>query len=331
MDPNVQNQNTNYQPSPPVAQPTTPPPPVEPPSKAPSKKIIWILLGVAILLIVILAGYLLMRGSGSSNAPEQGAMPEELNKLLVTVGEEEIYMSQLKYAIQEEHGAVPNDKSVHEKMLQIMIERSILDQEAKKLNITVRDDEVNARIGADAEARIKKDVRYTILKEKIMSSQAKSATYHQIGFWVPSFEYPQKPEYEVQRREVSTALTDLMAKLRNGQTPLEVTKYASTQYAELPRLALNGTHYAPDVDPVEMENPRTMVFAEYDPEASASDPALYNALLKAKQGDIMVVDRGDGSSGSVVQVVSVADGEFDTYDDFLTTRKNELVKVHNQI
>ncbi|HRN96712.1 MAG TPA: hypothetical protein PLD54_04660 [Candidatus Levybacteria bacterium] len=60
MDPNVQNQNTNYRSSP-IAQPVVPPP-VQPSGKTTPKKIVWILLGIAILLIIVLGGYLILRG-----------------------------------------------------------------------------------------------------------------------------------------------------------------------------------------------------------------------------------------------------------------------------
>lgn len=324
----------NQTPQPTVTTPpsaATPQPVTPQPAEPQGKKKIFIIGGAILAIIIVgLIGYFAFQMFSKNNTSLSGPTADQ-DVLLATVGNKEIYKSQVVALAREQYEQKAITNEVLQTFFNKLVEWTILDTEAENLGITVTDDEITELAGEGATPSVRQATRYEILKDKIMNAQTTSVEANTIGFWIPSYDYPQEPEYETQRAEVAVALQDIMLKLKEGQTPLQVTEYASTQYPSLPKLSLNGYIFAKTQDQALMEVPKTYVIGELDPESTSSDPDLYKALNTVKQGDVVVVMRNDGSGGSVAQIVGVTTGGFATYDEFLAAKTAEWVKIVNPI
>ncbi len=316
----------------PTVTPTPPPQAQSQPTDTQGKKKIFIIGGAILAIIIVgIIGYLVFQMFSDSSSNQSGGPTADQDVLLATVGSKEIYKSQVVALAREQYQQDAINDEILQTFFNKLVEWTILDTEAESLGITVTDEEITALAGESAAPSIRQSTRYEILKDKIMNAQTKNVEANTIGFWIPSYDYPQEPIYDTQRSEVAIALQDIMLKLQEGQTPLQVTQYVATQYPTLPKLSLNGYIFAKTQDQALMETPKTYVLGELDPESTSSDPDLYAALNTVEQGDVIVVMRNDGSGGSVAQIVNVTTDGYVTFDEFLTAKTAEWVTIVNPI
>ena len=289
------------------------------PGKGKMLKIISLILGFIVLGLVI--GYFIFQGLNNNKNIEK-------NVLLATVGDKKIYTNDVKLIAAEQFSEDSIDDKVIKTFKNIAIERAILDIEADKLGINITKEQIESRKKETTASSSDNDLEYKIIKDKIMQSQVKSVSAITIGFWIASFDYPQKPEYAIQRSQGKLALTAIEEKMKQNETPSSIAEYVMNTYPEIKeKVAVNGYIYSQPNDPNLINNPRDYTLNPEDLGKSYNDDELQNAMSKMKSGDIVKVERSDGSGGNVVQAFSVSSGSFASYADFLKTRKSELVKL----
>lgn len=320
----MENQIPTVTPTPPQAQPQ--------PTEQQGKRKIFVIGGTILAVIIVgIIGYLAFQMFSNNSSSQSGGPTADQDVLLATVGSKEIYKSQVVALAREQYQQDAITDEVLKTFFNKLIEWTILDTEAQNTGITVTDEEINEFTGPNASTSLKQSARYQILQDKIMAAQTKNVEANTIGFWIPSYDYPQEPEYETQRAEAAIALQDMMQKLQEGQTPLQVAQYAATQHPTLPKLSLNGYILAKTQDTALMQTPKIYVLGELDPESTSSDPDLYDALKTVKAGDVIVVMRNDGSGGSVVQIVNVTTDGYATFDEFLAAKTADWVTIVNPL
>lgn len=254
--------------------------------------------------------------------------------LLVSVGENKIYKSTVQKVAEEQYVPSAISQDVLKKFLDVAIERSVLDIEAKKLNIVISENEIDKELQKSGLGSLNRNViRYKLLKEKIIASQIKSVEAYTIGFWIPSFDYPQKPEYETQRIEGKKALDEIEKKLKNEEIPLDVTAYIFERYEILqPMLALNGYIFRKTKDQTLFTTPKIYQINEKERDKSYTDKELFDILLTIQPNEVKTILRKDGSGGTVIKSVAVnREVGHSSYEEFLNAKKKELVKTYTSL
>jgi hypothetical protein len=338
MDPNIQQpqQNQPVQPQPSVVQspPVTNPvqntlPPQQPIGNGLNKK--YLIAGVIVTLLILVGlSVLFLTRNSSKNNPMTEA-PSEMDKKLVTVGDKDIYKSEVWRKANEQYSGDAIDNAILNNFLNLMIEREILDREAKELGIGVTENEISTSGGTTSKV-VRDNVKYELLKKKIVESQVQSVLAYTLGYWIRPLSDPyQPPEFAQRRTDGASALIEAQSAINRGEAPVDVAKSIYEKYESLkPIWALNGFI----VDRIEDEsvyaNPKLFTFNKEELEAM-NDPEIYNAMAAMESGEVRRVVRSDGSGGAVIKVMEKTVGEFGDYEMFLSTRKKELVTVHDEI
>src|SRR5258708_495062 len=184
-----------------------------------SKKNLYI--AIAAVIFVCLAG--LAYYSKNINNQLSNKPPDVL---LASVGDHKIYLNEVKKETFNDYGRDATDKKSLQQGLDTLIEHSILDNQALKLNLSVSDTEVQQKIAESASpsAIMKTDsykttLRYRILKDKIISQILKTRTAYTIDFWIPPLNYPdpltpaEKTKYDTMRQIGKTALAEVQQRI----------------------------------------------------------------------------------------------------------------------
>lgn len=337
MDPNVPNassqqsviQNTVSS----VSSPTGIPLPGESNSNSRFhwKKLLPIIIIVIVVLVCIgLASVYLF--SKSDNESKQ-TTTEKADLLFASVGKYEIRESTVWTQARLEYVPEAIDKTVMQKYLDLQIERRILDLEAEKNSITVTDAEVQAIVGDNKSQALKNATYYDLLKNKIMALQTNNVEAFVIGFYIASYGYPQKPEYAVQREDGTKALAEIETRMKAGESPLEITKSIYEKYPSLKNiLALNSLLYRTPTNEENFLRPKLIQVGAISSESASLDPIYYSVVSTIKKGEVIKGERtAEGSGGFVMKAVEVNRGGFLTYEEFLTAKKKEYVKVVNAL
>jgi hypothetical protein len=210
-----------------------------------------------------------------------------------------------------------------------LIEQTILDLEAKKLGLSVTENEISIASNNATSENLREQFKYQILKNKIMSAQIKSVMAYMIGFWVRPLNDPeQKPIFAQQRTDGTKALAEVEVKLKAGMKPIDAARDAYTQYESLKHIwAFNGYLLDKPNDEHVYEVPEQFSF-DKDELAALDDPEVYAALQSMPTGSVRRVMRPNGAGGVVIKLEEKTTGEFADYDTFLETRKTELVTIY---
>lgn len=307
---------------------------VVPPPHSPKRPILFAIGAIVILIIVALVAIVFL--SNKKNQTNQTAQPTpkpfQNNTLLATVGEKQITFEDVMNAAKEQYTIQAIDNAVMKTFLNILIEQAILDNEAKKLNITLTEAQIKAETNGNNSEGAYTIAKYNLLKEKIMQRQVKNVTAFTIDYWIPPYIEPQVPEYAIQRAEGAKALNEIETKFRAGESPTVIAKYISDTYPALNEiLALNGYIYSKTTNQTYFTTPKIYTF---DPEfvgAGAYSAQLYDTLATLKENDVAKIIKTDGSGGIALKVISVERSGYTTYDDFLAAKKKEEVKIINNI
>ncbi len=284
-----------------------------------SKK--FLILGALIILILFLAGFFLLKNI----QPSTSTTAQFENTLLVTVGDQKIYKSDVIKAAGEEYAPSAITTDIQKKYLAILIERTILDQETKKLGITVTETEIAQAISNSSTKNtgLKAIIKYQLLKKQLIQKQITSIQAYLIGYWIPPLNYQQVPLFAQQRTIGKTALQEGKILLQNGNTPLNVVKNLYQKYPLLEKIwSINGYFVNKLTDDSLAQTPRTLTLGQTD---------IDKSLFALKTGDITILDGPNGAGASLVQVVAVNTGEFTTYENWLENRKKALVTIETAL
>lgn len=321
MDPNVPTPS-----QPPVSSPSpvVAPPPVTtvPPSGKKKSKLIWLGVALVFLLVVVLGGIVLFKP-----AKKLPPVPSQLDKVVAVVGDTTIRKNDVWKKAREQYTGSAINEEVLEQFKGILVERAILNTEAKKLGLSVTDDEVNVVVGDDASDLDRETAKYDLLKAKVMAQQIQSVEAYTIGFYIAGFEYPQTAETNQQRVDGSRALVEIERRMKANEDPIAITASIYNTYPTLRNsVALNSSLYRNGPDQAVFKNPKVIAVKAIDPKGLSFDPVFYNVLTSIKTGEVKKGERiVDGSGGFVMKAVKVNSTGFSTYEEFLNAKKREYV------
>jgi hypothetical protein len=179
------------------------------------------------------------------------------------------------------------------------------------------------------------DAKYLVLKDKVSQAVTKNVKAYSIAFWVTSYDYPQKPEYDLQRADANKALDEIVTGFTTGK---KISDIAATIYKKYPRLqdimGVNGYIYTNKSDPTDtiFTQPKNIILKEKNADGTRLiDADNFKALSTIKTGEVKKVIRQDGSSGIVFDAISVSSGTYTSYDDFLADKRKTLVKLYKSL
>lgn len=285
------------------------------------------LIGVLVFLVIAIPTFLFIIQKRNQTPPDV---------LLATAGTQKIYKSQVETAAKQQYIPSAIDKKVLQTFLNTLIERAILDQEAKKLGITASQEEIHKNIlfttnkGGNKQA-LSDFVKYSILKDKIMAKETKNVQAYIIGFWIAPFGYPQQPKNEALRVEAKKAFPEAGKMLEEGKPPLDVLQYIADNYPNLKiAVGMNGYNFSRTPNKEVFIQPYTYILDKKVMEETNSLD-FYITMIAMKPGEVKVIIPTDGSGASVIKLVNISQNGFVNYSDFLQVKKKELVTISNNL
>lgn len=259
--------------------------------------------------------------------------------LLVTVGDQKIYRSTIEKAALEYYTKSAINNDVLKITYDLLIERLLLDIEARKESIVVSGQELEARAKQmtppSMQTTIPSDIKtaalYALIKEKLLVKYVLSKDAYTITFWIPPASYPQKPEYVIHRSDGKKLLDEAEARFKKSEDPFTVAKDLYARYSSLQNILLfNGYKIKDITDPTKFTAPKNYTFDEQKL-TMLDDPEFYNPLRSAKIGEIIKINKSDDSGGALIKIISQTTGKYQSIDQLIAERKKELVIVHNRL
>lgn len=293
-------------------------------------------LTIGILFVILLSFPILLFTLRSSQDTRQHADEVTVSDdTVATVGTDSIKEGDVKAIAGQSYDPSTLTSATLNKTRDLLIERKILDKTAKDLGISISNTEISAEASSGATTDERVDAKYLLLKDKITQAVTKNVKAYSIAFWVTSYDYPQKPEYDLQRADANKALDEIVTDFTSGQ---KISDIAATIYKKYPRLqgimGVNGYIYTNKSDPTDtiFTQPKNIILKEKDADGTRLiDADNFKALSTIKTGEVKKVIRQDGSSGIVFDAVSVSSGTYTSYDDFLADKRKTLVKLYKKL
>ncbi|GEM_PF-6098940 len=263
------------------------------------------------------------------------------NKLIATVDGKYLFLSDIKKAAREQY----QESAINNKVLQIIfdqkVEYMILDREEKKLNIAITNQDVQEKVKnshpnqnlSSIPNTLLKITKYDMLKEKIMSQQIESREAYIIGFFTSPYRYEQKlseteiEEVKKQREDGEKALLEIEERLKNREVPLEIAQSIYQKYPSLQRiLTVNSYIFESTKDNSLFTQPKVYTY-----NLNESLKSFYDKFFSMQTDEVKIIKTPEGTGGSVVHLKKVHHADFNNYQEWLTSKKKELVKIHNPL
>lgn len=288
------------------------------------------LIPSAILALVILP--LLIFGAWRLFGPKPDV-------LLATVGDQKIYKSDVIKAAEEQYvpKAVTND--VLKRFYDIVIERAILDQEAKNLGIVLTANQIKHRISqiSPANSNLQNSLytitKYDLLKQAVIKKKVISVSGYSVGFYIPPNDYPvQKPEYAMQRIDGEKALIEIEALFKNNQSATTIATAISNKYPSLQNmLSVNGYIWNKSPSNNLVREPKLFIISSFDKNSTVYNKETYETLLTIKPNEIKKILRVNGSGGLVLKAIAVKGEGFKNYKEFINKKESELKNTYQPL
>ncbi len=297
-----------------------------------SRSLLFWVIVLSVILIPFFARFI----SNITSPENEVQLLRKPDSLLAEVGDLKIYKTDVEKLALETYSKDAIDEKVLKTYLNILIERSVMDLEAINLGIVVAETEINDVIIAEGEQdteKVRSKVFYKLLKQKLMGQIISSRTAHVVEYWTPAKINPEietdtdNPLYETQRAQGKEALTLIEQKLlRDGGDILDATRtvLAQNNFKELEEIiAVNGLRLSKVTNEVELRKPYT--FTTKDQEVMGVE--FFEALFSMQTGDVKTIFREGNSAGKLYQVINSSQGNYSTYEQWLSNRGQELVKI----
>jgi hypothetical protein len=280
----------------------------------------WLIIGGFLIVILIVLSYFMLQ------KPKQQQQP------VAMIGDHPVYLEDLQKVASEQYLPTAIDEEALNTALDTLSERYILDQEAKRLSITVSDEEVRKKLsqgytqGETIPESIKISMHYELLKDKITKEAVASRQAYTIDFYIASydeekeggFSEEEKVLFAKQRAEGAQALPEIEGRLKVGESPVTIARSIYKKYPSLqPILSVNGYILRSTTDESILAEPKI-----YEEEPENQSLPLFHDISMMHQNEIKRVISADGSGGYVIQVKGVTEGATKTYEDWLKEKKN---------
>lgn len=282
--------------------------------KSPRQKTLFFLIFFGLL---ILGAFTLLHSFKIITLPFLNKVsPSAENVLVASFQDEKIYTDDLRTLAAKQYAENAIDNKVLKLTLENLIEEKILKLEARKLNIP-------------------EATSTSLLKSEVIKKSLDSREAFVVSVWVPSDEYIKTqgiPEDQIEeayelREEIKKAFAELEGQIKNNVPILEAARSIYEKYPSLQtRLAFNGYILEKTKDEKILSTPKL-----YTLEDKKRGEAFFEFLFSLEEGAVKMFIQPNGSGGSVVQVVSVHKGANNDYAKWLEEKKEELVKIYNQL
>ncbi len=292
----------------------------------------WVVL-IAIIVLSGLTFYRINNANKSANQnPSIMGVPDEI---MAEVGNQKIYKNDVERLALETYQRDAITEEVLRTYLNVAIERTLLDQEAVRLNIIIPDNEITQIIVDEDLIDNQKNrdkIFYRELKAKMLEQIISSRTANVVEYWTPSVSNPdipsQKddPKFKAQREQGRKALPLIEQQLNETPDILEATRevMSKNDFKELAEvIAVNGLRLSTVTNEVELRTQYT--FTTKDQEILGIE--FFEALFNLGEGETQVIFRDENSAGKLYQVTKSSQGDYNTYEQWLSQRKAEKVKV----
>lgn len=284
-----------------------------------NKKLTFTIAGVCLLLLLLI-GFILTRNNAVQNLQESArekatTLQEDL--VLATVEEEQITVAVLNYFAASNLGERRLDSETLRGMLDVLVERKLLDQEAIENNISVTPPDGK-----------KNENYYSLLRIRVTQGIVSSAEVIDIGWWLPPLgEYEQTELSQRQRAEQEQASLDIEQRLINNVPTEQILEYVSQTYSALAEsLSINGTKY---------EGPGSLTPDVLVRTHELSDELLYlpryQAIFAMNTGEVSRNVWEDGSGADIIKAIAVNRGEGESYEQWLARNIAEKVTYNQDV
>lgn len=270
------------------------------------------IIGFSLVLLVIILGVVLFCSSllfKPSLSTKSVPPAEPSNVLLASFNGKKIYRSDVKKIALEQYSGNAINSKIMKIALDIAIERAILESEAQRLEIKVKQTGDNI-------------MYYQNLKDEVLIHEIGSVTANTISFWTPAFHdiYPQTPEDQEMRELQPKIFNEAIASLKKGKSTYEVGKEILEQYPVFkPRLAVNSYIFTKVTNVLLMQEP---VVYEYN--VNDSNKLFLDFVFATPVGQIKTLVWPDGEGAAIVQVVARNSGAKLSYNKWLEEKKKSV-------
>lgn len=290
---------------------------------------------ISILLLLIGGFFMFASVLRHQISTKQPAPSLSDTTLIATVSDKQFFLGDVKNVAREQYLESAVDNQVLKISLDTLIERTLLDSEAKKYKITVTDQEVQEALG-NAPPQLINIKRYELLKEKLTPKLIQSRKAFTVGFWIAPENYQgavvnkqMESLMKQQRKDALPALTEIEKQLREGKEALSVAKDVIKQYPSLERImAVNGYYVLRTENESILINPR-----EYTPQQSdKQSKVLFETIFRLQPGQIALAqDLADNAGGFIIKVITVSDNPYDNEEAWLKDQRKKLVTIHQML
>jgi len=236
---------------------------------------------------------------------------------------------------EEQYDPVAVDNTALMVALDVVTERKILDSEVKNGSISASDEEV-AEVMKDA-ALDQKSAYYQVLINKATLLYTKARQALTIGFWLPpqetvtTYSDADKAENATQLSDGLAAMDEAKTRIGTGEDILTIAQSLSTKYPSIASiLAINGYILSDSGQNLEAISQPRIYEVDQTESGSVLSTALFSSTLNV--GDVQEVSGEDQSGETVIKLLEKNDSaQFDTYKDWLDSKKSQLVVLKNPL
>ncbi|MBI2594366.1 SurA N-terminal domain-containing protein [Candidatus Curtissbacteria bacterium] len=282
-----------------------------------------------ILIGIPLAAYLVAREQKTDKS-EVGQVAEET--VVAIINGQKITKADVRKVAEEQYSpSAVNDQALKD-ALDTLSERMILDEESKRLQISADPQEISEKI--EAESFTQTQARYEVLKEKVTLKEVKNWQVFVIGFWVPPNDQ-REDLTEEELADIKKILSDGLLVLNEAgklmssdQEVVEIARSLISKYPKLEKvLGVNGYLLAQAQDSGDLTNLTSPKVYTY--QSSNIGQPLFDTIYSMKTpGEVKKALSENDSGGNVIKLVGGnTNVRFNTYEDWLKDKKNEMVEI----
>lgn len=289
-------------------------------SKKPFNKKVFIIVGILLVVIVFLAIFILFRNRENQiNQTPAGKKATSLQEdvILATVGEEDITVMDLNHFAASNLGEKRLDSDTLKGMLDVLIERAILDQEVALAGLNITPDN-----------GLRNEAYYAKVREQVSQGKVSSVEVTKIAWWLPPLgEYEQTKLSIAQRGEQDAASTDIERMMTANVPILDILKEVSVTYPNIAQsISLNGSRYEGESNTLGLQ---LTEIHEYN-EKLDYFPG-YSEMFQMNEGDVIRNVWEDGSGAEIIKAIAVNRGEGISYENWLNQIIIEKVVFNEEV
>lgn len=298
------------------------------------KKKIWILLGIVLVIIGIVVTVFLAQRQQESRSNASAVVPD--STVVATINGTNITKGDVQAVAEEQYEPSAVDNQALRDGLNVLEERRILDVEAQSQGVSVSSTEIQERM--DRDGLTQTQARYDLLREKVTLIEVKNWQVYVIGFWVPPADQQEnmtdseKTVAQEQLFDGLKALDEAQNLMSTSQTALDIGRSLVSKYPSIaPVLGVNGylLSQAEETNEfLQLQNPRVYAF-----ESASMGQSLFDAVYSMRESaEVKKVLSEKDSGGNVIKLIKAnADAPFNTYEDWLASKKQSSVQTVNAL